>query len=79
MFNGPRGRPLCPLRRPLPRLPPPPPDHRYTSTLNTIVTIAREEGVPMLWKGYLARLSRLGPGYAIQWAVLDIVQKAWAP
>ena len=59
--------------------PPPPPDHRYTSTLNTIVTIAREEGVPMLWKGYLARLSRLGPGYAIQWAVLDMVQKAWAP
>eukprot|EP00669_Euglena_mutabilis_P013040 TRINITY_DN7789_c0_g1_i1.p2 TRINITY_DN7789_c0_g1~~TRINITY_DN7789_c0_g1_i1.p2 ORF type:complete len:309 (+),score=109.81 TRINITY_DN7789_c0_g1_i1:26-928(+) len=52
-------------------------DPRYKTMVGTILTVAREEGVRSLWKGYLARLARIGPGYAIQWVVIDQVQRAW--
>jgi len=52
-------------------------DPRYRAMLTTIMTVAREEGVRQLWKGYVARLARIGPGYAVQWAVVDAVQQRW--
>eukprot|EP00668_Euglena_longa_P016874 GGOE01021185.1.p1 GENE.GGOE01021185.1~~GGOE01021185.1.p1 ORF type:complete len:299 (+),score=91.41 GGOE01021185.1:80-976(+) len=52
-------------------------DPRYHTMLQTIVRVGREEGVRQLWKGYVARLARIGPGYAVQWAVVDAIQQAW--
>lgn len=52
---------------------------KYQAMMATIFTVAKEEGVRQLWKGYFARLARLGPGYAIQWAVVDTAQKLWQP
>lgn len=52
-------------------------DPRYKTMVGTILMVGREEGVRQLWKGYFARLARIGPGYAIQWVVIDAVQKVW--
>ena len=47
---------------------------KYTSVLQAIRLIAKEEGVLALWKGLIPRLARLAPGQAITWTVVSRVQ-----
>lgn len=44
---------------------------KYKSMPDCLVKIAREEGIPALWKGMIPRLMRIPPGQAIVWAVSD--------
>jgi len=39
----------------------------------SLVTIAREEGPRALWKGYTAKVARLGPGGGIMLVVFELV------
>jgi len=50
---------------------------KYRNTFQCMTLVAKEEGLHMLWKGYLPRVARVGPGFAIQWAVIDSVKKVW--
>lgn len=45
--------------------------NRYKYTMNALVTVAREEGMPALWKGYTAKVMRLGPGGGIMLVVFE--------
>lgn len=47
---------------------------KYTSVLQAIRVIAKEEGVLALWKGLIPRLARLAPGQAITWTVVTRIQ-----
>jgi solute carrier family 25 (mitochondrial citrate transporter), member 1 len=47
---------------------------KYQGWVNTMMIIAREEGVAALWKGLIPRLARLAPGQAITWTVVTTVQ-----
>mmetsp|Transcript_13028 Transcript_13028/g.39454 ORF Transcript_13028/g.39454 Transcript_13028/m.39454 type:complete len:332 (-) Transcript_13028:679-1674(-) len=44
---------------------------KYSSFINALVTIPREEGIRAMWRGLLPRLMRIPPGQAIVWAVSD--------
>lgn len=46
---------------------------KYRGLFQTIVLIAREEGVARLYRGLLPRMLRVPPGMAITWAVTDSV------
>eukprot|EP01004_Peranema_trichophorum_P005451 NODE_4311_length_1189_cov_76.064728_g3806_i0.p1 GENE.NODE_4311_length_1189_cov_76.064728_g3806_i0~~NODE_4311_length_1189_cov_76.064728_g3806_i0.p1 ORF type:complete len:320 (+),score=90.69 NODE_4311_length_1189_cov_76.064728_g3806_i0:58-960(+) len=50
---------------------------KYTNTFQCMKVVASEEGLMMLWKGYFPRVARVGPGFAIQWAVIDTTKKLW--
>ena len=41
------------------------------NTAQSLVKIAREEGARALWKGYVAKVVRLGPGGGIMLVVFD--------
>jgi len=43
---------------------------KYTGWWQAAKLIAKEEGVPALWKGLIPRLTRLAPGQAITWTVV---------
>ena len=44
---------------------------KYRGLVHALVTIPREEGLLVLWKGLLPRLLRIPPGQAITWAAAD--------
>ena len=44
---------------------------QYSGFADCLVTIARTEGLPALYKGIVPRLARTPPGQAIVWAVSD--------
>jgi len=48
---------------------------KYTSVLQAIRVIAKEEGIFALWKGLIPRLARLAPGQAITWTVVTRVEQ----
>eukprot|EP00992_Anisonema_acinus_P012663 TRINITY_DN8279_c0_g1_i1.p1 TRINITY_DN8279_c0_g1~~TRINITY_DN8279_c0_g1_i1.p1 ORF type:complete len:310 (+),score=44.50 TRINITY_DN8279_c0_g1_i1:66-995(+) len=50
---------------------------KYQGTFHCIKTVATEEGITALWKGYFPRVARVGPGFAIQWGVIDVTTKCW--
>jgi len=43
---------------------------KYRGFLHAMRLIAKEEGLPALWKGVLPRLTRMAPGQAITWTVV---------
>lgn len=43
---------------------------KYTGWFQAAKLIAKEEGVPALWKGIIPRLTRLAPGQGITWTVV---------
>lgn len=43
----------------------------YSGFADCLMTVARTEGLPALWKGLVPRLARTPPGQAIVWAVSD--------
>lgn len=43
---------------------------KYTNWFQAAKLIAKEEGVPALWKGIIPRLTRLAPGQGITWTVV---------
>lgn len=45
----------------------------YKGFGDCLMTIARTEGIPALWKGLIPRLARTPPGQAIVWTVSDQV------
>lgn len=51
---------------------------KYKGTVHALRTIAREEGIPALYKGLVPRLTRLCPSYGIQWLVMDQVSAYFA-
>jgi len=50
---------------------------KYRNTFHCMYTVAKEEGLHSLWRGYFPRVARVGPGFGIQWAVIDGVKQAW--
>jgi len=48
---------------------------KYGSLGQSVVTIAKEEGVPALWKGLTPRLMRIMPGQAITFMTYEAVSK----
>jgi solute carrier family 25 citrate transporter 1 len=46
---------------------------KYSGMMDALRTIAKEEGLPALWKGLVPRLARLAPGQAITWTVVTNV------
>lgn len=46
---------------------------QYKGFADCLLTVARTEGMPALWKGIVPRLARTPPGQAIVWAVSDQV------
>eukprot|EP00887_Chlorella_sp_A99_P003004 scaffold9.g3004.t1 len=44
---------------------------QYSGFFDCLMTIARTEGLPALWKGLIPRLARTPPGQAIVWTVSD--------
>jgi hypothetical protein len=48
-----------------------PQQQRYSSMLDALVKIPRQEGITALWRGLLPRLMRIPPGQAIVWGVSD--------
>lgn len=44
---------------------------QYKGFFDCLVTIAKTEGIPALWKGLIPRLARTPPGQAIVWSVSD--------
>jgi len=44
---------------------------QYTGLLQACAVIAREEGIPALWKGITPRLLRIMPGQAITFMVYE--------
>jgi len=44
---------------------------KYRGFLHALVTIPKEEGLRVMWKGLTPRLLRIPPGQAIVWAVSD--------
>lgn len=53
----------------------------YTHTLmvemNSLVTIAREEGVRALWKGFVPKVLRLAPGGGVLLLVVEVVSEGF--
>lgn len=43
---------------------------KYRGFFHAMGVIAKEEGLPALWKGVLPRLTRMAPGQAITWTVV---------
>ena len=50
---------------------------KYKNWRQAARMIAKEEGVPALWKGLMPRLTRLAPGQAITWTIVMRVS-AWS-
>lgn len=50
-------------------------DIKYTSTFPSLFKIYSEEGITALYKGYAARLYRLGPGGGIMIVAFDVVKE----
>ncbi|RLN95813.1 hypothetical protein BBJ28_00024599 [Nothophytophthora sp. Chile5] len=46
---------------------------KYSGMVDALRVIAKEEGIPALYKGLVPRLMRLCPSYGIQWLVMDQV------
>lgn len=51
------------------------PPSRYSWALPGLVTVAREEGLTALWRGFLPKVLRLGPGGGIMLVVFDVVSR----
>lgn len=48
----------------------------YRFTFPSMLYVARHEGVTALWRGYVAKVLRLGPGGGILLVVFDLL-KDW--
>ena len=46
-------------------------------TKNRLVTIAREEGVRALWKGFVPKVLRLAPGGGVLLLVVEVVSEGF--
>jgi len=46
---------------------------KYNWTYPALVTIAREEGVRALWKGFVPKVLRLAPGGGVLLLVVEVV------
>ena len=53
------------------RIKPDPSEARSESALRLIYDIARVEGIPALWKGFVARMYRVGPGAGVSLLVYE--------
>eukprot|EP01125_Pyxidicula_operculata_P008334 TRINITY_DN2807_c0_g1_i1.p1 TRINITY_DN2807_c0_g1~~TRINITY_DN2807_c0_g1_i1.p1 ORF type:complete len:219 (+),score=32.69 TRINITY_DN2807_c0_g1_i1:439-1095(+) len=51
----------------------------YKYTISSMSHIVKNEGVSALWKGYLTKVLRLGPGGGIMLVVFDLVVKILGP
>jgi len=51
----------------------------HTSTVQSdrLVTIAREEGVRALWKGFVPKVLRLAPGGGVLLLVVEVVSEGF--
>jgi len=50
---------------------------KYNWTYPALVTIAREEGVRALWKGFVPKVLRLAPGGGILLLVVEVVSEGF--
>lgn len=54
-----------------------PPYTRLVVQSNRLVTIAREEGVRALWKGFVPKVLRLAPGGGVLLLVVEVVSEGF--
>jgi len=50
---------------------------KYNWTYPALVTIAREEGVRALWKGFVPKVLRLAPGGGVLLLVVEVVSEGF--
>ena len=53
------------------------PIHVFVVQSNRLVTIAREEGVRALWKGFVPKVLRLAPGGGVLLLVVEVVSEGF--